>query len=114
MYITDEEAPRGPISAHCIKRWPHADRAPGILGHHIADTIEAIYGASTLALVLQNDQHIRDEREGMDGADNELAPFDANTRAGLFAALHACLNAANDGADRMYRAACGNSQEDAS
>lgn len=111
MNTPDEEVPKGSISAHCIRRWPYADHAPGILGHHIAKSIEAIYGASALALVLQNDQHIRDEREEMGDVGGVLAPFDAKTRSGLFSALHTCLNAANDAADRMYRKACDTSQE---
>ena len=102
MSTLNDEATRGPISAHCIRRWPHADQAPGILGQHIANVIEAVYGASALALVLQNDQHIRNEREEADNPDENLAPFDENTRAGLFSALHACLHAINEAADRVY------------
>lgn len=112
MNTPDEEVPSAPISAHCIKRWPHADQAPGILGRHIADTIEAIYGASALTLVLQNDLHIRDEREETDKPDENLAPFDTSTRAGLFSALHTCLNTAHDKIDRMYRMARSNPEAD--
>ncbi len=105
MNTTGEEAPNSPISAHCIRRWPHADQAPGVHGHCIARATEAISGAATLAQLLHSDQCIRDEREETDGSSENLAPYDANTRAGLFAALHTCLNVANDTVDRMYHMA---------
>ena len=103
------------VSSRTVFYWltMFADQTPGILGHHIAESIEAIYGASALAFVLQNDQFIRDERSEMDEPGNELAPFDANTRAGLFVALQTCLNAAHGVVERMYSVARECSQENA-
>ncbi len=102
MNTTDEEAPSGRISAHCIRRWPHADQAPGVLGHHIANAIEAICGASTAASLLQSDQFLRDAH-ALDESSEAPAFIDANTRAGLFSALQACLNAASAAVDRVAR-----------
>ncbi len=108
MSTSDEETANALVSPHCIRHWPHADQAPGVLGHHIANAIEAICGASTAASLLQSDQFLRDAH-APDESSEAPASIDANTRA---AALHACLNAANDRIDRMYCIARGSSQED--
>ena len=104
MNAFDEEPANAPVSPHCIRHWPHADQAPGALGHHIANAIEAICGASTAASLLQSDQFLRDAH-ALDEASEAPALIDANTRAGLFSALQVCLSAADDRIHRAYRMA---------
>lgn len=104
MNIPDEEVANASVNPHCIRYWPHADQAPGVLGHHIANAIEAICGASTAASLLQSDQFLRDAH-ALEESSEAPALVDANTRAGLFSALHTCLNAASAAVDRAYRVA---------
>lgn len=104
MNTSGEEPANAPVSPHCIRHWPHADQASGILGRHIANAIEAICGASTAASLLQSDQFLRDAH-ALDEASEAPALIDANTRAGLFSALQVCLSAADDRIHRAYRMA---------
>lgn len=83
------------VNPHCEQRWPYsvAERDP--LGHGIAMATEAIYGAYTVARLLHADFELSVEIECADNPNAEPAKFTNNVTAGLFAALHTCLDTVN-------------------
>lgn len=91
-----------PVNPHCEKRWPFNAAEPFcLLGDGIARAIEATYGASIIAQLLHADSEIRVGIECGDNPSEAPPRFSNNVTAGLFAALHTCLDTVNLELERM-------------